>query len=336
MLPTTEPASGAQSFDPKKLLLELPRLSKAISCVVLVLFMIGFLFPGTRSVFAITAEFFLASPTAFIKVFTAGFFEVSVISFLVNIVLFLMEGRYLEPIWGSKEFLKYVLLVNIATSISTYIAIVVLYMATMNEHFLYTHRWYGFSGITSGLTVAVKQASPDLEVRLFGAVPLGTKLVPLLIVCVNLVFLVLQLQVASVPFVLFGVYYSWFYLRFIQRRGEHVGDFSPEFSFSSFFPEPVSGVVGTMARVCYRVVSLTGLWKLLGIPGLDGSGEFKPFPTPATKVSAASSDNVDAERRRARAAQALEKRLAQMEKQKQSLAPKSTPPAPAADAAEEQ
>jgi hypothetical protein len=41
------------------------------------------------------------------------------------------------------------------------------------------------------------------------------------------------------PIVLFGIYTSWIYLRYYQKRLEAglKGDPSDEFSFSSFFPE---------------------------------------------------------------------------------------------------
>lgn len=49
---------------------------------------------------------------------------------------------------------------------------------------------------------------------------------------------------APQPFVLFGILVAWVYLRFYQREkaGGTVGDMSPEFSFASFFPEPVQYV----------------------------------------------------------------------------------------------
>jgi hypothetical protein len=41
------------------------------------------------------------------------------------------------------------------------------------------------------------------------------------------------------PFIIFGTYCSWLYLRFYQRQSEVnvKGDPSDEFSFKTFFPE---------------------------------------------------------------------------------------------------
>jgi len=41
-----------------------------------------------------------------------------------------------------------------------------------------------------------------------------------------------------IPFPLFGLLYSWIYLRFFQvRSGSSKGDFSEGFAFATFFPE---------------------------------------------------------------------------------------------------
>ena len=48
------------------------------------------------------------------------------------------------------------------------------------------------------------------------------------------------ISVASYPFVIFGTYFGWLYLRFFQRKGESVGDLNEMFGFESFFPELVA------------------------------------------------------------------------------------------------
>jgi hypothetical protein len=49
-------------------------------------------------------------------------------------VLFI--GKTLEPIWGSKEFLKFIVLVNLFTGASTFASMIFLYFCTRNEDFL--------------------------------------------------------------------------------------------------------------------------------------------------------------------------------------------------------
>jgi hypothetical protein len=47
-----------------------------------------------------------------------------------------------------------------------------------------------------------------------------------------------------VPFVVFGTYGAWIYLRYFQRKPEAglKGDSSAEFAFATFFPTPVQYV----------------------------------------------------------------------------------------------
>jgi hypothetical protein len=66
-----------------------------------------------------------------------------------------------------------------------------------------------------------------------------TQWIPSLIALISVVvsFFVNEL-VSSLPVILFGIYMSWIYLRYFQKRLETglKGDPSDEFSFSSFFP----------------------------------------------------------------------------------------------------
>ena len=88
--------------------------------------------------------------------------------------LFVLLGRYLEPIWGTKGFFKFIVVVNMLTSISSYVGLVLLYMVTGSEYLLYHYYWCGFSGTTSALLVGVKQLAPEYTVG-FGPVSIRAK-----------------------------------------------------------------------------------------------------------------------------------------------------------------
>jgi len=102
------------------------------------------------------------------------------------------------------------------------------------------------------------------------------------------------------PFIIFGTYASWLYLRFLQRKPETnlKGDPSDEFAFSTFFPEFMGPIVDAIAAICEKIccggsqISSEEEGHVLGGIPLPGS------------------DPVEASRRRERGARALEERLA--------------------------
>lgn len=86
---------------------------------------------------------------------------------LGNIFIFSLQGKYLEPIWGTREFMKFIVLITFASTITIYILDIFLYMFTRSDYFLYHFYWCGFSGITSALLVALKQLNPELDYPIF-------------------------------------------------------------------------------------------------------------------------------------------------------------------------
>jgi hypothetical protein len=68
----------------------------------------------------------------------------------------------------------------------------------------------------------------------------GYQWIPSLVALISIIvsFFIKDLM-SYLPVLLFGIYMSWIYLRYFQKRLETglKGDPSEEFSFSSFFPE---------------------------------------------------------------------------------------------------
>jgi hypothetical protein len=63
---------------------------------------------------------------------------------------------------------------------------------------------------------------------------------------------------ADIPFLIFGTYVAWIYLRFFQQQPETTlkGDPSEDFKFASFFPDALHGPVEVASRVCSLVFRL--------------------------------------------------------------------------------
>lgn len=54
----------------------------------------------------------------------------------ISTVGLLLFGKWLEPLWGSKEFLKFIIVVNLLTSICVFVTAIALYYITRQESYL--------------------------------------------------------------------------------------------------------------------------------------------------------------------------------------------------------
>lgn len=228
---------------------------------------------------------------------TAGYIEQTLHGVLSSTIGLLFIGKFLEPVWGSREFLKFVFIVNFLTSVCVFITAISLYYVTMQENYLYLPL-SGFSGVLSGLLVGIKQIIPDQELS---PLKIKAKWLPSIMLLLAIVISFFTAEPSTyLPILIFGTYTSWIYLRYFQRKQEtgFKGDPSDEFSFSSFFPEFVRPVIDPIASIFDRMLcgkseaSIDGRGYTVGSAPLPGS------------------DPIEATRRRERGARALEERLA--------------------------
>ncbi|KAI3458996.1 hypothetical protein Pfo_015659 [Paulownia fortunei] len=229
---------------------------------------------------------------------TAGYIEQSIYGVVVSTIGLLFIGKLLEPIWGSREFLKFIFVVNFLTSVCVFTTAISLYYITRQEIYLYLPV-SGFQGVLSGFLVGIKQIVPDQELCLL---KIKAKWLPSLALLVSVVVSFFTTESASyLPTLIFGTYIGWIYLRYWQRKTETKlrGDPSDEFAFSTFFPEILRPVIDPVATIFERMlcgrrseISDETRGNTLGGASLPGS------------------DPVEASRRRERGARALEERLA--------------------------
>ncbi|XP_047324499.1 rhomboid-like protein 19 [Impatiens glandulifera] len=228
---------------------------------------------------------------------TAGYIEQSTYGVVLSIIGLLVLGKLLEPIWGSREFLKFIFVVNFLSSVCVFITAIALYYITRQESYLYMPV-SGFNGILAGFLVGIKQIIPDQELSLLR---LRAKWLPSIMLLVAILLSPFTVEaVTYLPLIIFGTYTSWLYLRYLQKKPETKirGDPSDEFSFSSFFPEFLRPVIDPIASVFHRILC-----------GRDGtSGEDREYILGVTDLPG--SDPIEASRRRERGARALEERLA--------------------------
>ncbi|EIE19425.1 DUF1751-domain-containing protein [Coccomyxa subellipsoidea C-169] len=286
-----------------KLLTDFTKLSKVIGGVIVIGYFVQLIAPSTRGVFALVPGRFL--PCVW-NIFTAGLLEVHFYKVIFSVVSCLALARLIEPVWGSSEFLKFLAATNAATGAATLFLLYIFFALTQYSEksgdLLYKEV-SGFEGVVAGCLVAIKQIMPDNEIMLLtGVIRFRVKHLPSLFLAFAVAgSFVLGTALSTVPFVCFGTYFAWVYLRFLQYKPELSarGDpFNEDFRFASFFPEfvqppvdKVAQVVGVALRLAPRSPS-------------RAAGGFVPGAAPLP-----GSDDADAARRRERGARALEERL---------------------------
>lgn len=229
---------------------------------------------------------------------TAGYTEQTVYGAIISTIGLLFLGKLLEPIWGSREFLKFIFVVNFLTSVFVFITAISLYYITRLEIYLYMPI-SGFQGVLSGFLVGVKQIMPDQELSIL---KLKAKWLPSLALLLSIVISFFTADsVSYLPTIVFGTYLGWIYLRYWQKKPETKlkGDPSDKFAFSSFFPEFLRPVIDPIATIFER---------LLCGRRSDISNEESGYTLGGSTLPG--SDPIEASRRRERGARALEERLA--------------------------
>ncbi|KAG4164553.1 hypothetical protein ERO13_A13G024400v2 [Gossypium hirsutum] len=206
-------------------------------------------------------------------------------------------GKLLEPIWGSKEFLKFIFAVNFLTSVCVFITAIALYGVTRQENYLYMPL-SGFHGVLAGFLVGINQMVPDQELP---RLKIKAKWLPSLMLLLSMAISFFTPESATyLSILIFGTYMGWIYLRYLQRKPEskHRGDPNEDFAFSTFFPEFLRPIIDLIASKFHR--NLCGKSEAF-IDTLGYSLGSAPLP---------GSDPIEASRRREKGARALEERLA--------------------------
>lgn len=270
------------------------RLCKGLAVVLVCGHIVVQLFPSAIAYVALIPA--RTIPFAW-NLLTAGYIEQSVSGVFASTIGLLLIGKLLEPIWGSREFLKFIFVVNFLTSVCVFITAIALYYITTQENYLYMPL-SGFHGVLSGFLVGIKQIIPDQELPLL---KIKAKWLPSLTVLLSIAVSFFTLEsVKYLPTIIFGTYMSWIYLRYWQRKLETKlkGDPSDDFAFSTFFPELLRPVIDPISSIFHRM--LCGR--------TEASDEAQGHTLGGAPLPG--SDPIEASRRRERGARALEERLA--------------------------
>ncbi|KAG2564612.1 hypothetical protein PVAP13_7NG088258 [Panicum virgatum] len=189
-------------------------------------------------------------------VFTAGYIEQVLPGAIGSSLGLLFCGKDIEPVWGRKEFLKFIILVNSICGILAFCFAIGLYYVTGKESFLVTPL-SGFHGCLAGFLVALKQLLPNLELPMCFFWKIKAKWMPFFVVCFSSIMaFIVPDSINFLPTLVSGMYVSWLYLRYFQRNpltGLR-GDPSDDFSFPSLFPAAMRPVTDPVANLFDRML----------------------------------------------------------------------------------
>lgn len=253
-------------------------LTKALAVTLVCTYTAGQLVPRLQDYLALVPDRTL--PCVW-NVVTAGLFPTTLTGTVVDTVSLLFIGRIVEPIWGNIEFVYFCMVVNTAVGVATFLNMYVLYVVTRSEFFLYA-KFGGFHGVLAGLLVALRQLVPEDELPY---VPwLRAKHLSGIYVVVTLAYCVLSggyhHHIGLYLNVLYGTYWGWLYLRYMQVVADTglKGDPREEFSFEAMFPEPLQPLAGRLALVFH------GWFCPPPPPEPQSAGARQPFEYPLSAV----------------------------------------------------
>jgi hypothetical protein len=167
----------------------------------------------------------------------------------INVIVVLLNGHFIERLWGKKEYLKFIGVTVAISALLTLLLAIFLYLITGDYSFIYRPIG-GFTAGSAALLTALKQLQPDEEI--VGG--LRRKYLPLVYVIVISLLLAIFSSTLNVAYLLFGWLTSWVYLRWFQVRGDDVrGDSSSEMNFASFFPEALQPLVFVLSQIVQRL-----------------------------------------------------------------------------------
>ena len=162
------------------------------------------------------------------------------------------------------------------------------------------------------MAVAVKHLSSQLELDL-KVFAIRAKYLPLLYAsCAFLAAAVFEKTIQVTPGLAVGLVTSWTYIRF-WRPVESECDES-DFDFATFLPPPLDAPVAVVAAVVWKATAFARSADRPAGVRSTGNKELSAMQQarPVTAAPLPGSDQAEAERRRARAKEALDRRLATM------------------------
>ncbi|KAI9279873.1 eukaryotic integral membrane protein-domain-containing protein [Sporodiniella umbellata] len=277
-------------------IINVPPLTKALVSAVIVASIVE---QRMTNLFSLLPGSVLFTPWT---ILTAIFVEENLIVLPFSVIVLLFCGKYLERAWGSKELLKYVVIVGIIANVVTLLGQIVNYYVTGNPNVLYSIPINGMSGVFSAFLVAFKHLVPEHRLAIFGGkVSIRVKNLLGVATVTSVIGLILLNAVVFYNLVNIGWVIGWIYIRFFKYQDGVQGDQSEAFAIQTFFPEFLHPVIIFVSNHVYNLLVKMKCCK----PGARTYRDLELGTTAPIPGSA----RAEAERRRALALKALDMRL---------------------------
>nr|XP_027204945.1 transmembrane protein 115-like [Dermatophagoides pteronyssinus] len=252
------------------LLSQLSPIVQSFSGLIILLYLIQF---GGE----ITVDFFALIPGEIISpgqwyhtiiaLWSHAFLETRLTWVILDLLVLSFCGTLIEPLWGHKEVLRFMVITLIPTAILTSINYVILYCLTYDGSYLFNIRVHGFFGFYAAMAVTVKQLLPQsiLFATSFGRLK-NDHIAFTITVIATILYAFNLVDGVQVILLIYGILISWLYLRFLQPHTRHLynssdmamnttitrGDLSDTFAFETFFPNVLRPLVAIPCNLIYN------------------------------------------------------------------------------------
>ncbi|KAG0048856.1 hypothetical protein BGZ83_006254 [Gryganskiella cystojenkinii] len=233
----------------------------------------------------------------------------AMVPYVINTVLLLGSGKYLERAWGSRELFKYLALTSVGPMLGIYFTCLFEFVVRGNDELLYETQAYGLTGVLAGFLIGFKQLVPEHKVTLWGFLSVRVKSLPLLFSIVMIIQALITQSQIQLLIALYGLSFAWLYSRFFRVQDGIRGDRSETFSFASFFPEFVQPPVKAISNMFFGILVKLHVCSPTGYGGFQYDLENPQMAGMGHTFTQPGSLRAEAERRRQLALKALDMRL---------------------------
>ncbi|CAF3148066.1 unnamed protein product [Rotaria socialis] len=235
---------------------------------------------------------------------THSFIELHIWHTIIDVIVVFLYSKMIEPLWGTKELLKFYFIVTIPNALFATFTYILFYGFTFNEEYLFERPIYGLAPFIGAYSVVIKQIMPDTIIATTPLFKLKQDHVPLLMVILStILWLVHAVPIHFLIMLSFGIIISWTYLRFFQiHQNGTKGDMSSSFSLANFFPPPLSPIVSVLANTIFEIFVKMKLCK----PFIK---KYNVASSSSITINIPGADVADTDRRRQKALKALNDRM---------------------------
>ena len=165
---------------------------------------------------------------------THSIIEIHIWLVVVDLIVIVLYGKLLEPLWGALEMLIFYAILTTVVAILTTVTYICVYLLSGNPDHLFNTYIHGMAAYVAGFTVAVKQVMADSVLVNSSFGKLRNRHIPLIVLIFTIIMRLIGICDGPYPIMFgWGILISWIYLRFYQKHSSgNRGDMAESFSFA--------------------------------------------------------------------------------------------------------